>query len=167
MKVLYFMTILIWLSHTDTGGFYRRSNLELNMKVGCKLMQLLLGLFLMKLQIISTETNRYIYAPLKLWFLVPRNIFWINFDIRFTRKIIVSFHSGSWTGTCSSGQLQSPLALPRLGATPRQLGEVAFALLSTPCSYIYYIYNVYRSASITTIPLPPLSWWWTQATHYR
>ena len=29
-------------------------------------MQVLLGLFLMKLEIISTETNRYIYAALAL-----------------------------------------------------------------------------------------------------
>ena len=161
MKVLYFMTILIWLSHTDTGGFYRRSNLELNMKVGYKLMQLLLGLFLMKLQIISTETNRYIYAPLKLWFLVPRNIFWINFGIRFYQKNYFQFPLRLLDGDLLLGPAAVPPGAAQAGrhATPARRGGL--------CLVIYCIYYVYRSASTSTTPPPPLSWWWTQATHCR
>ena len=164
MKVLYFMTILIWLSHTDTGGFYRRSNLELNMKVGYKLMQLLLGLFLMKLQIISTETNRYIFAPLKLWFSVPRNIFWINFDL--PEKSFSVSTPAPGRGPAPRASCSPPWRCP--GWAPRHASSARWPLLCyLYFYYIYNVYNVYRLVSTTTIPPPPLSWWWTQATHYR
>ena len=150
MKVLYFMTKLIWLCHTDTEGFYHRSNLELNMKVGYKLMQVLLGLFLMKLEIISTETNRYIYAALALWFLDLRNIFWINFDIWFTKLFSVSTPAPG-LGPAPRASCSPPWRCP--GWAPRPASSARCPLLR----YLHpvAIISIISIISIGKLPLLP------------